>query len=125
MEQLDYNLMFRGFVVLSMDAPIWDVTVFNKKRGRLLLGDIAAKFMEAVLTTLERLQGRHRIPLGADKAYDGADFIAKLHEINFTPRVAQNTANRRSAINGRTTRHCGQERVGWTFTLTAGAPLTW
>ena len=275
MEQLDYNLMFRWFVGLSMDAPIWDVTVFTKNRDRLLAGDIAAKFMaavlnqprvkallsqdhfsvdgtlieawasmksfkpkddgkgggdadgggrtkaagrnverdfrgekrgndthasttdpdarlykkaqgqaaklchmghllmenrqglivdavlthatgtaerEAALTMLERLQGRHRVTLGADKAYDVADFIAKLREINVTPHVAQNTANRRSAIDGRTTRHpgyavslrirkrieeafgwmktcggvrkarhCGKERVGWTFTLTAAA----
>ncbi len=275
MEQLDYNLMFRWFVGLSMDAPIWDVTVFTKNRDRLLAGDLAAKFMaavlqqprvkallsqdhfsvdgtlieawasmksfkpkddgqgggdadgggqakaagrnaerdfrgekrgndthvsttdpdarlykkaqgqaaklchmghllmenrqglivdavlthatgtaerEAALTMLERLQGRHRITLGADKAYDVADFIAKLREINVTPHVARNTANRRSAIDGRTTRHpgyavslrirkrieeafgwmktcggirkarhCGKERVGWTFTLTAAA----
>jgi transposase len=43
MEQLDYNLMFRWFVGLSMDAPIWDVTVFTKNRDRLMTGDIAAK----------------------------------------------------------------------------------
>jgi transposase len=50
MEQLDYNLLFRWFVGLSMDAPIWDVTVFTKNRERLLAGDIAAKFMAAVLS---------------------------------------------------------------------------
>lgn len=49
MEQLDYNLMFRWFVGLSMDAPIWDVTVFTKNRDRLLEGDVAARFMAAVL----------------------------------------------------------------------------
>lgn len=49
MEQLDYNLMFRWFVGLSMDAPIWDVTVFTKNRDRLMAGDIAAKFMAAAL----------------------------------------------------------------------------
>jgi transposase len=36
MEQLDDNLMFRWFVGMSMDAPIWDVTVFTKNRDRLL-----------------------------------------------------------------------------------------
>ncbi len=36
MEQLDYNLLFRWFVGLSMDDPIWDVTVFTKNRDRLL-----------------------------------------------------------------------------------------
>ncbi len=49
MEQLDYNLLFRWFVGLSMDAPIWDVTVFTKNRDRLLAADVAAKFMDAVL----------------------------------------------------------------------------
>jgi transposase len=50
MEQLDYNLLFRWFVGLSMDAPIWDATVFTKNRDRLLDGDVAAKFMAAVLS---------------------------------------------------------------------------
>ena len=49
MEQLDYNLLFRWFVGLSMDAAVWDVTVFTKNRDRLLAGEIAAKFMAAVL----------------------------------------------------------------------------
>jgi transposase len=48
-EQLDYNLLFRWFVGLAMDAPIWDVTVFTKNRERLLAGDVAARFMSAVL----------------------------------------------------------------------------
>ena len=285
MEQLDYNLMFRWFVGLSMDAPIWDVTVFTKNRDRLLAGDVAAKFMaavlgqvrvkallsqdhfsvdgtlieawasmksfkpkdgaagdgtegdgpddgasptsgktpksngrnatrdfhgekrsndthasstdpdarlfkkargqaarlchmghllmenrhglivdtmlthatgtaerEAALAMLERLKGNHRITLAADKAYDVADFIAKLRALGVTPHVAQNTTNRRSAIDGRTTRHpgyavsqrirkrieegfgwmktyggmrktrhVGNPRVAWTFTLTAAA----
>src|ERR1700747_109524 len=34
MEQLDYNLLFRWFVGLNMDDPIWDVTVFTKNRER-------------------------------------------------------------------------------------------
>jgi transposase len=49
MEQLDYNLLFRWFVGLAMDAAVWDATVFSKNRERLLAGDIAAKFMSAVL----------------------------------------------------------------------------
>lgn len=48
-EQLDYNLLFRWFVGLSMDAPVWDVTVFTKNRERLLAGEFAAKFLAAVL----------------------------------------------------------------------------
>src|SRR3984893_9325554 len=49
MEQLGYNLLFRWFVGLSLDAAVWDVTVFTKNRERLIAGDIAAKFMAAVL----------------------------------------------------------------------------
>ncbi len=50
MEQLDYNLLFRWFVGLSMDDPIWDVTVFSKNRDRLLEGDVARAFFERVLS---------------------------------------------------------------------------
>ena len=49
MEQLDYNLLFRWFVGLSADDPVWDATVFCKNRDRLLKGDIAAKFFTKVL----------------------------------------------------------------------------
>jgi transposase len=49
MEQLDYNLLFRWFVGLSMDDEIWDATVFTKNRERLLEGDIARAFFERVL----------------------------------------------------------------------------
>lgn len=239
MEQLGYNLLFRWFVGLSLDAVIWDVTVYTKNRERLLAGDIAAKFMAAVLNqdrvkallsddhfsvdgtlieawasiksfrpkdgsgeppapgrngerdfhgekrsnethasttdpdarlyrkgpgqpaklaylghvlmenrhalvvdtrltratgTAEReaglemvaaRPGNHRITLGADKAYDVAGFVADLRDHNVTPHVAQNTTNRRSAIDGRTTRHPGyavsgrvrkriEEVFGWT-----------
>jgi Transposase domain (DUF772) len=49
MEQLSYNLLFRWFVGLSLDAVVWDVTVFTKNREPLIAGDIAAQFMAAVL----------------------------------------------------------------------------
>jgi len=239
MEQLGYNLLFRWFVGLSLDAAVWDVTVFTKNRERLIDGDIASKFMAAVLNqervktllsddhfsvdgtlieawasmksfrptdgsgeppapgrngerdfhgekrsnethasatdpdarlyrkgpgqpaklaylghvlmenrhalvvdtrltlatgTAEReaalemvaaRPGNYRITLGADKAYDVAEFVADLREYNVTPHVAQNTTNRRSAIDGRTTRHPGyavsgrvrkriEEVFGWT-----------
>ena len=221
MEQLDYNLLFRWFVGLGVDDAIWDVTVFTKNRDRLLEGEIAAKFLRAVLAqpkvkallsdehfsvdgtliqawasmksfrpkdgsgeppapgrngerdfhgeqrtndthastsdpearlfrkgkgkeaklcfmghllmenrhglivdgrlgeangTAERdvaqamvaaIPGRHRITVGGDKNFDTAGFVAALHELNATPHVAQNTSNRRSAIDGRTTRHGG------------------
>jgi transposase len=49
MEQLEYNLLFRWFVGLNMDEPVWVATVFSKNRDRLLTGDIAEKFFAEVL----------------------------------------------------------------------------
>jgi hypothetical protein len=49
MEQMDYNLLFRWFVGLSVDEPVWVPTVFSKNRDRMLEGDIAAAFMDAML----------------------------------------------------------------------------
>ena len=46
---LNYNLLFRWFVGLNMDDSVWDVTVFTKNRERLLDGDIAEAFFQAVL----------------------------------------------------------------------------
>jgi len=248
MEQLDYNLLFRWFVGLGMDTPIWDATVFTKNRERLVEGEIASKFMAAVLSqprvrellssehfsvdgtlieawasmksfrpkdgsgkppaagrngernfhgekrsnethastsdpdarlyrkgpgqtaklaymghvmmenrhglavdtrltlatcTAEReaalamaeaRPGNRRITVGADKAYDAAGFVAALRERNATPHVAQNTSNRCSAIDRRTTRYPGyaisgrrrkriEEIFGWTK-ATAGLRKT-
>jgi transposase len=221
MEQLNYNLLFRWFVGLPMDVAVWDVTVFTKNRERLIEGDIAAKFMaavlrqprvaallsddhfsvdgtlieawasmksfrpkdgsgkppgpgrngerdfhgekrsndthasttdpdarlirkaagqaaklaymghvlmenrsglavdvrlthatgtaerEAALAMIEGRPGSHRKTLGADKAYDAAGFVAALRQRAVSPHLAQNTNGRRSAIDGRTTRHAG------------------
>src|SRR6202171_6361429 len=49
MEQLEYNLLFRWFVGLNMDEPVWVPTVFSKNRDRLLAGEIAEKFFAQVL----------------------------------------------------------------------------
>src|SRR5215831_9059511 len=49
MQQISYNMLFRWFVGLSMDAPVWDVTVFTKNRDRLLRGDVARRFLAAIL----------------------------------------------------------------------------
>ena len=45
MEQLDYNLLFRWFVGLAPDAPVWVATTFTKNRERLQEGDVFARFM--------------------------------------------------------------------------------
>lgn len=49
MEQLDYNLLYRWFVGLSPDDPVWDPTVFTKDRDRLEIGEVFAKFMDKLL----------------------------------------------------------------------------
>jgi transposase len=48
-EQIDYNLLFRWFVGLGIDDAVWAPTTFTKNRDRLLAGDIAAAFFDAVL----------------------------------------------------------------------------
>jgi transposase len=78
----------------------------------------------AMLEGVARDTGR-RVTIGADKGYDTADFVLEVRELNAVPHVAQNTADRRSAIDGRTTRHPGyaasqrirkriEEVFGWT-----------
>jgi hypothetical protein len=223
MEQLTYNILFRWFVGLSIEAPVWDATVFTKNRDRLLEGDIAYGFLKAILAdpqvgpllsndhfsvdgtlieawasmksfrpkdgsgeppgpgrngerdfhgekrsnethasttdpdarlykkaegqaaklchmghvmienrhclvvdtrttpatgTAEReaalamidaRPGRHRITVGTDKAYDTEDFVADARDLGATPHVTQNNKGRRSAIDGRTTRHAGYQ----------------
>ncbi len=54
LEQLDYNLLYRWFVGLGADDPIWEETVFSKNRQRLLDGDIADRFFIEVITEAER-----------------------------------------------------------------------
>jgi transposase len=217
MEQLDYNLLFRWFVGMDMDEPIWAPTVFSKNRDRLLTQEVARSFFRRVVdradglmsdehftvdgtlieawasqksfqrkdggsdgdgrnfrgderkndthasttdpdarlyrksngaesrlaylghllienrhgliadamatvadgygereaatlmisTQWQRAPGRHRT-VGADKAYDAADFVDLMRELRTTPHVTQNVArNGGSAIDGRTTRHAG------------------
>src|SRR6266404_3402838 len=44
MEEIDYSVLFRWFVGMNLDEPVWDVTVFTKNRDRLLDGDVARDF---------------------------------------------------------------------------------
>jgi transposase len=50
MERLEYDLLFRWFVGIGIDDAAWDHSVFSKNRDRLLEGDIAAKFLSAILS---------------------------------------------------------------------------
>jgi transposase len=64
---------------------------------------------DAAVVMIGDLRGQHRITVAADKAYDTRDFVANLRALGVTPHVAQYAASthRRSAIDGRTTRHAG------------------
>ena len=62
----------------------------------------------AALAMIEKRADRpNRITLGADKGYDAEDFVNELRSLNVTLHIARNTAKRRSALDGRTTRHPG------------------
>jgi len=90
---------------------------------------------EAALQLLGRQgRGRHRRTVGADKGYDTRDFVSGCRAIGVTPHLARNTTKRRSAIDGRTTRHSGyvvsqrvrkrvEEIFGWVKTVGGGRKL--
>jgi len=57
MEQINYNLLFRWFLGLSIDDPVWDASVFSKNRDRLLEADVAQEFL-ATLLSLPKVKRR-------------------------------------------------------------------
>ena len=82
MEQLEYNLLFRWFVGLGIDDAVWSPTTFTKNRDRLLDGDIAAAFFDAVLihaNTTRLLSDEHF-------TVDGTLLEACASHKSFTPR---------------------------------------
>lgn len=83
MEQLDYNLLFRWFVGLNMDDPVWDFTVFSKNRERLLKAEVARAFFEEV-GELARQKG-----LLSDEHFtvDGTLIEAWAGQKSFQPRT--------------------------------------
>jgi transposase len=83
---------------------------------------------EAAVEMLEVVAGDQRITVGADKGYDTKGFVEQARAMNVTPHVAQNNKKRKSAIDGRTTRHVGygisqqrrkrvEEIFGWMKTV--------
>jgi transposase len=88
----------------------------------------AERDMARQLVDEAKASGFHPTTLGADKNYDTRQCVAELRQLGVTPHVAQNTSRRRSAIDGRTTRHCGyavsqrlrkrvEEIFGWMKTV--------
>ncbi len=83
MEQLEYNLLFRWFVGLGIDDPVWVPTTFTKNRDRLLEGDVARAFFDAVLG-----QARARGLLSAEHfSVDGTLIEAWASQKSFQPKA--------------------------------------
>jgi transposase len=81
MEQLDYNLLYRWFVGLTPDDPVWVPTVFTKNRDRLLAGDIAEAFFQAVL----RVANQHQLLSQEHFTVDGTLLEAWASHKSFRP----------------------------------------
>ena len=75
--------------------------------AEVTLGDGNHREREAGVRLMADTPRQRDATVAADKAYDTAGFVTALREQTFTPHVAQNTSKRRSAIDGRTTRHGG------------------
>jgi len=105
-----------------------------ENRNGLIVGALATRASGhaerlAALHLMEPHADRpQKVTLAGGKGFDTQDFVAELREINVTPHVAQNTNGRRSAIDGRTTRHPGyaislrirkriEEAFGWAKTV--------
>ena len=82
MEQLDYNLLYRWFVGLNADDPVWDVTVFTKNRERLMAGDVSQRLLEAVL----RQAGEHDLLSEEHFTVDGTLIQAWASRNSFVPK---------------------------------------
>ncbi len=94
MERLEYDLLFRWFVGIGIDDAAWDHSVFSKNRDRLLEGDIAAKFLSAILS-----QSKVKRLLSTDHfSVDGTLIEAWASMKNVRPKdgSATPTARRRS-----------------------------
>ena len=107
MERLDFDLLFRWFVGLGVDAPVWNHSTFSKNRDRLLAGDIAAEFLAQVLD-----QPRVRRLLSSEHfSVDGSLVEAWASMKSFRPKESR--ANRQPAA----------ATTAATFTA-SGAPTT-
>ena len=122
---------------------LWELTQGQLSRALFPLGELSAEHDDSVIalrwcdrfglesTAVQWLRaelGQHRITVGCDKAYDTQDFVADVRGLGATPHVTQNDTGRRSAIDGRTTRHWGyqvsllvrkriEEVFGWMKTI--------
>ena len=82
MEQLEYNLLFRWFVGLNVDEPVWVATVYSKNRDRLLNGDVAEQFFAKVLDQA----GKHDLLSDEHFSVDGTLIEAWASQKSFRPK---------------------------------------
>jgi hypothetical protein len=106
--------------------------VMENRNGLVVAAEMTAATgtaeREAAVAMVEDLADGQPMTMGADKAYDTGDFVAEMRRLGVTPHVSQNSNARRSAIDGRTTRHPGyaisvrvrkriEEVFGWIKTV--------
>jgi transposase len=84
-EQLDYNLLFRWFVGMSADEPVWNASTFSKNRERLLAGDIARRFFSEVLEEARK----HHLLSDEHFTVDGTLIEAWASHKSFRPKDDQ------------------------------------
>jgi transposase len=115
------HLLMENRNALLVDAELSEANGYAER-------DVAVE----MLGRLPKMARRRTV--GGDKGYDTAGFVASVRELGFTPHVAQHTNQRRSAIDGRTTRHAGheismrirkrvEEPFGWVKTVGGGRKL--
>ena len=95
------KLSYMGHVLMENRNGLLVQTFLTEASGRAE--------RDAALLLAEAIPAGKRVTLGADKNYDTREFVRELRGMNITPHVAQNTTNRRSAVDERITRHAGYE----------------
>ena len=106
MEQIDYNLLFRWFVGLSMDDAVWDASTFSKNRDRLLEAEVAREFLATLLSLPQgEAASVERSLLGGRNAVEGLGFDEELPAEGRQRRAARGTGATASATSaGRSAR---------------------
>jgi transposase len=118
MERLEFDLLFRWFVGVGVDDAVWDHSTFSKNRDRLLEGDVAAKFMTAVLD-----QPRVKRLLSSDHfSVDGTLIEARASMKSFRPKDGEPPAP--GGGRNRETDFHGQKRSNATHDRSGSAPLS-
>ena len=113
MEKLDFNLLFRWFVRLGIDAPVWDASTFCHNRDRLLEVDVSAKLLNGVVEhkKVRRLLSRDHFPV------DGTLIEAWASMKSFRPKEGDGDDAQASGRNGERDFH-GEKRSNETHEST-------